>query len=73
MTTYIYETIPTEPDDQVRYFEIRQSMTEPALTRHPESGVPIRRVIIGGYGILKTGDAPETPSSCGCGPGGCCD
>jgi hypothetical protein len=28
-------------------------MTDPALARHPETGDPIRRVIVGGYGVLR--------------------
>jgi hypothetical protein len=48
-------------------------MTDPALARHPETGDPIRRVIIGGYGVLKSRGETEAPSSsCGCGPEGCC-
>lgn len=72
MTTYVYETIPTKPNEQVRYFEIKQSMTEPALTRHPETGKPIRRVILGGFGVLKSGESKLPSGGCGCAPGGCC-
>lgn len=41
---YVYETIPAEGRPGER-FEIQQSMAEPALTRHPESGQPVRRVL----------------------------
>ena len=55
MTTYIYETIPQNDGEAVKHYEIKQSMADRALTRHPETGEPIRRVILGGYGILKSG------------------
>jgi predicted nucleic acid-binding Zn ribbon protein len=57
MAVYIYET--TDPKKPVRRFEIQQSMKEDALTAHPETGEPIRRVITGGYGFTKTGNAPR--------------
>lgn len=44
MPTYVYEIID-EPNEQARYFEVIQSMRDDALTRHPESGRPVRRVI----------------------------
>jgi hypothetical protein len=46
-----------------------------ALIRHPENGRPVRRVILGGIGILKSsGASAGGPASggCGCGPTGCC-
>lgn len=70
MATYIYESIPASPDQPKQNFEIQQSMREAALTHHPESGVPIRRVITGGYGLISRDAAPPPPQhSCG---GGCC-
>lgn len=53
MPLYQYETIPTVPDEAVRRFEVKQSMNDNALTRDPESGKPVRRVISGGYLMLK--------------------
>ena len=54
-------------------FEIDQRMSAPALTVHPETGEPVRRVISGGLGFIgcdaKGGTAP-TPAG-GCGTGGC--
>ena len=78
MTTYVYETIPQQPGEKSTFFEIKQSMQDAPLTQHPESGKPIRRVILGGYGVLKSGGAPAPKSSasdggCGCGPAGCCN
>ena len=69
MTTYVYETIPSKAGQKPRYFEIKQSMNAAPLTKHPETGVPIRRVVLGGFGTLSS--KPEK-SSCGCAPGGCC-
>ncbi len=76
--TYLYETIPGSEGDEVRRYEIRQSIHDPAFTRHPETGEPMRRVIVGGLGFIagKTerprpvvGNAPR--GGCGCGSGGC--
>ena len=41
---YVYETLPADgtPGEQ---FEIQQSMKEAALTAHPETGEPVRRII----------------------------
>lgn len=75
MATYIYET--TDETGPVKRFEIQQSMKDAPLTRHPETGEPIRRVISGGYGVMAKGggqnDAPSAQSagggcgtSCGC-------
>ena len=74
MAVYVYETIPARPDDPVRSYEIRQSMKEAALTHHPETGEPIRRVITGGLGVMtssKGGPAPRPASGGPCGGGGC--
>jgi predicted nucleic acid-binding Zn ribbon protein len=43
MPIYIYEVITDDGSDGER-FEIYQSMAEEALTRHPESDQPVRRV-----------------------------
>lgn len=74
MTTYVYETIPERPGEEPTYLEVKQSMQDHALTHHPESGKPVRRVILGGIGVLtKTDAAPSAGGSvCGCEPGGCC-
>lgn len=51
MPNYVYETLPAKPGGPVRRYELWQSMKEPPLQRHPETGEPIRRVIIGGIGM----------------------
>ena len=43
MPTYVYQVI-TDDDSEGEVFEVVQSMTEPALERHPETGQPVRRV-----------------------------
>ncbi|MDD4347699.1 MAG: zinc ribbon domain-containing protein [Opitutales bacterium] len=69
MITYVYESIPEKSDIEPELFEIQQSIHDVPLTKHPETGKPIRRVILGGYGVLSK----TTPSASGnCGPGCCC-
>lgn len=72
MATYVYETIPQSPDEKPERFEIQQSMKEDALTAHPDTGKPVKRVITGGYGFTVAGaaSAPAPSSSC-CSGGGC--
>ena len=55
MATYVYETIPTKPNDKPRRFEVEQKMSDPPLTKDPKTGRPVRRVIIGGSGIITHG------------------
>ena len=64
MTTYVYETIPKNPGAEPRRFEVRQSMQDAPLTKHPETGVPVRRVITGGFGFVAEKAAPP-PTPCG--------
>ena len=73
MATYLYETIPGKPGEEPITFEIQQSMKDAPLTKHPETGLPVRRVITGGFGFVsKSGSSPapqRPPSSSG--GGGC--
>ena len=74
MTTYVYATIPQAPGENPEYFEIKQSMKDQALTTHPATGESIRRVILGGFGILSSGKAAGKQASVGstcCGGSGC--
>ena len=44
MPTYVYQVI--KPDgSEGEMFEVVQKMSEPALTKHPETGEPVQRVI----------------------------
>ena len=73
MATYIYET--TDPTKPVRHFELQQSMKDEPLTKHPETGEAIRRVITGGFGYMSSGNAPrhaDMQRSMGGGGGGSC-
>jgi predicted nucleic acid-binding Zn ribbon protein len=73
MTTYVYETIPSKAGEKPRYFEIKQSMSAQPLTEHPETGEPIGRVVLGGFGVLS-GRSTEAGSGAACCSGpGCCD
>lgn len=74
MATYVYETIPRRPNKLPMRFEIIQSMKDAPLTRHPDTGEPVRRVISGGYGLMGLGQKraarPQTTrdgGGCGCG------
>ena len=44
MPFYVYEVIREDGQPGER-FEVQQSMTDPPLTEHPETGEPVRRVI----------------------------
>jgi len=55
MATYVYETIPRNPKSKPRRFEVEQKMSDPPLKADPETGLPVRRVIIGGSGIVTHG------------------
>ncbi len=71
MPTYVYETIPENPSEEVIRFEIKQSIKDEALSTHPETGVPVKRVISGGISIMPgKGDASDGGSCCS--GGGCC-
>ena len=72
MTTYIYETIPGNEGETVKTYEIRQSMKDAALKTHPETGEAIRRVVSGGYGLLRAGGRPTPAPRPPSGGGHCC-
>jgi len=71
MATYLYETIPAEEGGQSETFEIQQSMKDAPLTKHPQTGVPVRRVITGGFGFVTKGGSDATPQRPASGGGGC--
>ena len=48
--TYVYETIPKKKGQKPKRFEVEQSMKDDPLTKHPETGEPVKRVISGGSG-----------------------
>ncbi|WP_309380644.1 FmdB family zinc ribbon protein [Cerasicoccus frondis] len=53
MPVYIYETVHTAKERTTERFELYQSIHDAALTHHPESGAPVRRVITGGLFLPK--------------------
>ncbi len=66
MPTYLYETISTHDGPEPERFEFHQSMKDEAFTHHPETGQPIRRVLTGGFGLMKVrsrGFATSPPHS----------
>jgi hypothetical protein len=70
--TYLYETIPSREGEEVKRYEIQQSIHDLALTVHPETGEPIRRVILGGWGLITGKAAPPSSGGGKCTPGGGC-
>lgn len=77
MPTYTYETIPSDPNDTPRRFEITQSMSDRSLTEDPVTGRPVRKIITGGGGIksgvLRRSTVVDKKSpaatACGCATG----
>jgi predicted nucleic acid-binding Zn ribbon protein len=46
MPTYVYEILDSRGQPTGRTFEHVQSMKDAALTKHPETGQPVRRAIV---------------------------
>ena len=72
MTTYVYETIPQKAGQKPRYYEIKQNMNAEPLTKHPETGESIRRVVLGGFGTLSSRKIEVSSGGGCCGGSGCC-
>ena len=53
--TYTYETIEKP---HIR-FQLQHPMADPALTHHPETGAPIRRLILGAPSFSLKGNKPK--------------
>ncbi|HWG85978.1 MAG TPA: FmdB family zinc ribbon protein [Deinococcales bacterium] len=64
MPTYVYRGLESGQE-----FEVQQRISEPALTRHPETGEPVQRVIqpagivFKGSGFYKNDSRPASKSS----------
>jgi predicted nucleic acid-binding Zn ribbon protein len=74
MPTYVYETIPQIEGQPTKRFEVKQSMKDAPLTQHPDTGEQVRRVIVGGTGLMGGGGTASTSATSGgsCGSGcGC--
>jgi hypothetical protein len=74
MATYVYETIPRQAGAASRRFEVVQSMKDAPLTRDPDTGEPIRRVISGGFGLMAKAGPKSAPAAAAasCAPGCAC-
>src|SRR5690606_11996631 len=77
MPTYEYESIPSRKGEPVKRYEFRQGMNDAPLSRHAETGEPIRRVYsafsVGGSSKGQgrgAGHVHAGPGCC-CGHGGC--
>lgn len=74
MPTYVYEVVkPDGTAEPASRFEIEQSIKADALTKHPESGKPVRRVIqsISILGNAAGSAKPMTSGGGGSGGGKC--
>ena len=73
MPTYVYETIPVDPDQETVVYEIAQRMSETPLKKHPHTGERIRRIITADRGIVGFA-RPSCGHDCGIpgSGGGCC-
>lgn len=77
MPTYVYETIPANPENEPRRFEVTQRMTDKPLSADPVTGDPVRKIITGGVGLripgLKRSTVVDKKSpaatACGCATG----
>ena len=64
----VYEYEILGPDGAPRgLLEVRQKMSDPALTHHPETGEPLRRVLSSTFARTagSSADFPFGPSGCG--------
>ena len=61
MTTYVYETIPQTIGETPVRFEVKQGMNDPKLTVQPITGKPVRRLVSGGFTLLR-GEVPSVGS-----------
>jgi len=55
MPIYVYETIPKNSRQKPRQFEVEQRMSDPPLKKDPKTGLPVRRLIVGGSGLVTHG------------------
>jgi predicted nucleic acid-binding Zn ribbon protein len=72
MPIYVYESTSQNPDEEPRYFEYEQRVADKPYTKHPETGEPIRRVILGNFGILTSRNSDRGSGPCCDSGSGCC-
>jgi predicted nucleic acid-binding Zn ribbon protein len=46
MPTYVYEILDKKGEPTGKHFEVVQSIKDPPLKKHPETGEPVRRAIV---------------------------
>jgi hypothetical protein len=61
MPTYVYETIPQSAGEEPVRFEFKQGMNDPKLAEQPGTGKPVRRLVSGGFALLR-GEQPSAGS-----------
>lgn len=44
MPTYVYQVVTDDDESEGEIFEVVQAMSDDALTEHPETGAPVRRI-----------------------------
>ncbi|MGC1481958.1 MAG: hypothetical protein WA771_15770 [Chthoniobacterales bacterium] len=71
MPTYIYESIAAA-GEKPNHYEIEQSETAEAITNHPDSGMPIRRVIVDGSPLTKQESCCDDEDDSCCGESSSC-
>lgn len=74
MPTYVYETIPADPEQEPERFEMFQKISEAPLTHHPVSNDPVRKIIAGSFAMerrLVNGGVNISRASAGAGACGC--
>ncbi len=54
MPTYVYETIPQKSGEAPVRFEFKQGINDPKLTEQPGTGIPVRRLVSGGFIQLRS-------------------
>jgi hypothetical protein len=61
MPMYVYQVIE-EDGSEGEVFEVLQSMSEPALTHHPENGKPVKKLLSAPNSVRKFADGNLNPS-----------
>lgn len=62
MPTYVYETVPQNAGEAPVRFEFKQGMNDPKLTEQPGTGKPVRRLVSGGFAMLRGDVSPSVGS-----------
>ena len=62
MPTYVYETVPQSVGEAPVRFEFNQGMNDPKLTEQPGTGKPVKRLVSGGFALLRAEAAPSIGS-----------